>query len=59
VVATSSFAALARQIAETYELPQARLVVVEHPLGGISEDDVRARAESVVDDVLALLTGAT
>ena len=57
VVATSSFAALAQQVAVTYGLPTARLAVVEHPLGGISDDEVRARAEGAVEEVLALLTG--
>ena len=34
----------------------ARIAVVDHPLGGITEADVIARAERVIDDVLALVT---
>jgi hypothetical protein len=57
LVATTSFAALARQVADAYGLPDARIAVVEHPLGGIADVDVVARAERVVDEVLALVTG--
>jgi hypothetical protein len=57
LVATASFAGLARQVADSYGLPQARLAVVEHPLGGIAVADVIDRAEHVVDEVLALVTG--
>lgn len=58
LVATASFVALARQVADAYGLPQARIAVVEHPLGGILGADVVDRAEHVVDEVLALVTGA-
>jgi hypothetical protein len=58
LVATASFAALARQAADAYGFPDARIVVVEHPLGGIGEDDVIARAERAVDAVLERLTGS-
>jgi len=57
LVATASFAALARQAAEAYGFPDARIAVVEHPLGGISEQDVTVQAERAVDAVLELLTG--
>ena len=58
LVATASFAALARQAAEAYGFPDARrIAVVEHPLGGISEPEVTGRAERAVDAVLELLTG--
>ena len=56
-MATASFAALARQAADAYGFPDARIVVVEHPLGGISEDAVLARADRAVDAVLELVTG--
>ncbi len=56
VVATSSFSALAHQVAETYGMPHARVVVVEHPLGGISPDDVLARADAAVESVIGLVT---
>jgi hypothetical protein len=57
VVATTSFAGLARRVADQLAFPTARIAVVEHPLGGTAEPDVLARADGAVEDVLALLTG--
>jgi hypothetical protein len=31
---------------------------VAHPIGGVDADEIRRRADAVVDEVLALLTGA-
>jgi hypothetical protein len=56
LVATTAFAALARQVAAASGLPEARIAVVAHPLGGISEADVVARADEAVEGVLGLLT---
>jgi hypothetical protein len=56
VVATREFETLARAVADRAHLPDARIVVVEHPLGGITDDEVRARSRSVVDDVIACFT---
>ena len=47
---------LTLQCAAAFGLADARLVVVDHPLGGIEEDAVLARAESVVEEVLRLWT---
>ena len=57
VVATTAFEVLARTVASRAHLPDARIAVIEHPLGAISDAEVRARAEAVVDDVIALFTG--
>ena len=56
LVATTAFAGLARQVADSYGLPQARIAVVTHPLGGIAEAEVVERATHIVDEVLALVT---
>jgi hypothetical protein len=47
---------MARGAAAARDLPDARIVAIPHPLGGIDEDAVRARAASVVDAVHALVT---
>jgi hypothetical protein len=57
VVATGAFAALARQTADAYGLPEARVAVVPHPLGTITADEVAANADAAVETVLGLLTG--
>ncbi len=56
VIATTAFEALARAVAARAELPEARIAVVEHPLGGISAEAVLARAAHAVDEVVGLFT---
>jgi hypothetical protein len=56
LLATSSFAGLAHQVAEASGLTAARIAVVPHPLGGIDDAAVVARADAAVESVLALLT---
>jgi len=55
VVATTAFEALAREAARAYGLPDARIATVEHPIGGIGQEPLLARAEVLADAVLALL----
>jgi hypothetical protein len=47
---------MARGAAAARDLPDARIVAIQHPLGGIDEDAVRAHAASALDAVRALLT---
>jgi hypothetical protein len=56
LLATKPFEPMARGAAEARDLLDARIVAVAHPLGGIDEDAVRARAASAVDAVRALVT---
>jgi hypothetical protein len=56
LLATKPFEPMARGAAVARDLPDARIVAVSHPLGGIDEEAVRARAANAVDDVLALVT---
>jgi hypothetical protein len=57
LLATKPFEPMARGAAAARDLPDARIVAVPHPLGGIGEDTVRARAAGVVDAVRELVTG--
>ncbi|MBO0731438.1 MAG: hypothetical protein J2P57_19430 [Acidimicrobiaceae bacterium] len=54
---TTEFLRLTQVVARNLGLPDARLVVVQHPLGGIDPPEVLERARSVIEDVLALWTG--
>ena len=56
LLATSRFADFARESAIGYGLPNARIVVVEHPLGGVAEPLIAARAAAAVDAVIHLLS---
>ena len=57
-MATTSFESLAAGVAKTLDLPDLRIVAVEHPLGGIDEAAVIGRAEEAVEPTLRHLTGS-
>ncbi len=58
IVTTTEFRSLTDQVAASLGLPDARIVEVDHPLGGTDEDTVRAWADAAVEETLRLLTGA-
>ena len=56
LVATEALRELTDQTAHDLGLPVLRVVSVAHPIGGVVPDEIRRRADGVVDEVLALLT---
>jgi len=58
LVATGALRDLADQTAHDLGLADLRVVSVAHPIGGVDPDEIRRRADGVVDEVLGLLTGA-
>jgi hypothetical protein len=52
VVTTTGFHNLTVQVANALGMPDARMVVIDHPLGGIETDAVLARAATIVEGVL-------
>jgi len=55
LLATQPFLPMARAAATARDLPEARIVAVPHPLGGIDGGAVRARAVEAMDAAFALL----
>ncbi len=56
VVASESFAALARAEALAQGLLGARIAVVPHPIGGTRAHELRRRADAAVDEIISLFT---
>jgi hypothetical protein len=56
VVTTTRFVELTRRVAANFGLPESRIVVVDHPLGGTSEDVILEWADAAVDRIISLLT---
>lgn len=56
LVTTAPFARLADEVAGALGRPDTRVAVVEHPLGGIDDDAVTSRAESIVERLVVLFT---
>jgi hypothetical protein len=44
------------QVATAFGLPDARMVVVDHPLGGVEEEVIVSRAHTIIEEVLRLWT---
>jgi hypothetical protein len=57
IICSDAFCALARSISSAKGISSPRLIVIPHPLAGISADDVRLKADNAVDSVVAKLTG--
>jgi hypothetical protein len=55
VFTTTKFEALTRRVATSYGMADARIVVVDHPLGGTDEATILAWADAAVDAVVAQL----
>lgn len=53
---TTKFADLTRQVAVNFGLPDCRIVIVEHPLGGTPESTVVAWADAAVEGIIGELT---
>src|SRR5687767_9449959 len=56
VLGTDAFISLARAASLKYGLPHLAVATVPHPIGGLDPKLVEAKAETIVDDVLAALT---
>ena len=56
VMTTTKFVGLTTQVAESYGLPDCRVVVVDHPLGGTDEATITAWADAAVERIVALFT---
>ena len=56
MVTTTKFELLTRTVAARLDLPDARIVVVPHPLGGTDEPTIDSWARAAVDDLLAQIS---
>ena len=54
VIASEDFEELARSSAQALGLPEARILTVAHPIGGIADEILRQRAESSVEQLISL-----
>ena len=52
VICSDAFLGLARNQSKVFGVPEMPLIVVPHPLGGVPMNEVRARAERALPQVL-------
>ncbi len=56
MVASSTFVDAAEAQARALGLPEARRVFVPHPIQDATDDEMRAKADAIVDDLIEALT---
>jgi hypothetical protein len=56
VVASTGFVDAAARQAEALGLPELKRVFVPHPIQDANDDEMRAKADAIVDQVIAALT---
>lgn len=57
VVCSTAFETLGRTQARVLGVPDLPLIMIPHPLGGVSLDEVRARAQVAIPQIVELLQG--
>jgi hypothetical protein len=55
VIASSEFADAAQKQADALGLPEVRRVFVAHPIQDATDEQMRAKADAIVNDVIAAL----
>jgi hypothetical protein len=55
VIASSEFVDAAQKQADALGLPELRRVFVAHPIQDATDDQMRAKADAIVNDVIAAL----
>ncbi len=55
-IASSTFQDAAETQARALGLPDARFALVPHPIQDATDDEMRAKAAGVVDEIIAALT---
>jgi hypothetical protein len=55
VIASSEFIDAEQKQAEALGLPDVRRVFVQHPIQDATDDQMRAKADAIVNDVIAAL----
>ncbi len=57
VVCSTVFETLGRTQARVLGVPDLPLIMIPHPLGGVSLDEVRARAQVAIPQIVELIQG--
>ena len=55
VICSGPFVKLGKTQARVFGVPALPLIVIPHPLGGLSMDDVRARAAAALPELVKLV----
>ena len=54
-IVTEPFRVTGEEMAKTWGIPEYRFLDMPHPIANLSEDELNARADDLVEEVVALL----
>jgi len=57
VICTDRFKVTGEAMAKMWGAPEFPILYTAHPVGGLDRDKIRAKAEELIDQVIAVLTG--
>lgn len=57
MIATSAFEEVVKSIEKEQGTPDLALVVVEHPIAGHNEEEIRKKADAAFPEILKMATG--
>ena len=52
MICTDRFEFLARTITKSLGVPNLSLVIISHPIGGLSPEEVQEKADNVIEDIV-------
>ena len=55
-ICSHHFAPFARELAESYGAKNLRIIEIEHPIAGLSEEDVKAKTLKIIPEIKELLS---
>ena len=55
-ICSNHFAPFARELAESYGTKDLRIVEIEHPIAGLSEEDIKAKTLKIIPEIKELLS---
>ena len=58
-ICTDIFIETSRAMADMWDAPDFPLIFTPHPIANLTHDQLRERAEGMLDEIVAILTGAT
>ena len=59
VICSQPFLQLGRTQARVLGIPDLPLIIIQHPLGGIAMDDVKARADAALPQLLEMMRASS
>ena len=55
-ICTDRFRSVAEVVCKSEGMPELPLVIVPHPIGGLKKEEVTAKADQIIEEIISALT---